>query len=86
MTNPKALHPNRARILCPLMIQIFYETFQDVYNQEEYQPTNIWNVDFLRYFVMKALFTMYNIKSSHNYKNYRKKIIFVKFENLILGN
>ena len=36
---------NRARNLCPSLIQTFYENLQSMYNQSGYSPFHIWNVD-----------------------------------------
>ena len=45
MRIPQGLDLNRARNLCPSMVQSFYENLEDLYKQEEYQPSYIWNVD-----------------------------------------
>ena len=41
----QGLNINKIRNLCPPLIQVFYENFQSLYNQEEYSPSHIWNVD-----------------------------------------
>ena len=41
----KSLEANRARNLSPSIINTFYANLQHLYNQENYQPSHIWNVD-----------------------------------------
>ena len=45
MRIPQGLDLNRARNLCPPMVESFYENLQNLYNQSGYQLSNIWNVD-----------------------------------------
>ena len=42
---PQALDVNRAKGLCPPMVAKFYENLQNIYMEQEFQPTYIWNVD-----------------------------------------
>ena len=39
------LELNRAKNLCPSMVQVFYENLENLYNKHHYQPLEIWNVD-----------------------------------------
>ena len=45
MKLPQGLDMNRARNLCPSLLQVFYENLQTLNNQEEYPSSDIWNVD-----------------------------------------
>ena len=45
MRIPQELDLKKAKNLCPPLVQSFYENFQNLHNQSEYQPTTIWNVD-----------------------------------------
>ena len=36
---------NRERNLYPSLVQIFYKNLQSIYNQREYHPSHIWNVN-----------------------------------------
>ena len=45
MRIPQGLDMKRAKNLCPSQVQAFYENLQTLYNQEEYPPSHIWNVD-----------------------------------------
>ena len=41
----QGLELNRTKNLCPPMVQVFYENLEKLYNQHQYQPSEIWNVD-----------------------------------------
>ena len=36
---------NRAKNLCPSMVQVFNENLENLYNKHHYQPSKIWNID-----------------------------------------
>ena len=42
---PHCLDLNRAKSLCPFMIAKFYKNLQNIYIQQEFQPTYMWNMD-----------------------------------------
>ena len=41
----QAFDVNRAKGLCLPMVAKFYENLQNIYMEQEFQPTHIWNVD-----------------------------------------
>ena len=45
LRTPQSLEANRARNLSPSMVNTFYANLQHLYNQENYQPSHIWNVN-----------------------------------------
>ena len=45
MRTPQGLDLNRARNLCPPIVQNYYENVEHLYKQGEYQPTYIWKID-----------------------------------------
>ena len=45
LRTPQPLEVCRARNLCPFMVHTFYTNLQHLYNQQNYQPSHIWNVD-----------------------------------------
>ena len=45
LRTPQPLQVCRARNLCPSMVYTFYTNLQHLYNQHNYQPSHIWNVD-----------------------------------------
>ena len=45
MRIPQGLNMKRAKNLCPSQVQAFYENLQTLYNQEEYPPSHLWNVN-----------------------------------------